>query len=226
MRIKHAIIMAAGRGQRMMPLTEYIPKPMIQFNGTSLISQGIEKISKYIPNIYITVGYKGSMLASHVIEHKVNAVFNTEGKPNSWWIYNTLLKYLNEPLLVLTCDNIIELNFEFLEQDYFNSGSPMCMLIPVKPIERLEGDYIFHKCRIVTEINRDKKSDIYCSGIQIINPFLINKTTICNNNDTFYNVWNQLIKKEQLYCSNIYPNKWISIDNLQQLENVKKNISS
>ncbi|MEA2173724.1 MAG: hypothetical protein QOD00_1316, partial [Blastocatellia bacterium] len=108
-RINHAIIMAAGRGQRMMPLTEDIPKAMAPYNGSTLIAQGIDKIRKHIPFIHITVGYKGAMLAQHVIQHGVSSVFNTEGHSNSWWIYNTLLKCLNEPMFVLTCDNVVEL---------------------------------------------------------------------------------------------------------------------
>ncbi|MHB9011057.1 MAG: nucleotidyltransferase family protein [Ignavibacteriaceae bacterium] len=221
MNIRHALIMAAGRGQRMMPLTEYIPKPMISINGISLIGQGIEKLKTFIPNIHITVGYKGAMLASHVIEHKVSTVVNSDGKTNSWWIYNSIMKYIDEPILVLTCDNVIELNYRFLEKDYFDSGSPVCMIVPVKPIEGLEGDYIFQNERIVSEINRNKVSPIYCSGIQILNPFLVNKYSSFNEKYSFYDLWGQLIIKKQLLCSNIYPEKWISIDNLEQLDKVK-----
>ena len=80
--INHALIMAAGRGARLMPLTEIVPKAMVPYNGSTLIAIGIDKIRKHIPNIYITVGYKGAMLAKHVIEHNVSGIFNTEGRDN------------------------------------------------------------------------------------------------------------------------------------------------
>jgi NDP-sugar pyrophosphorylase family protein len=218
MRIRHAVILAAGRGQRLMPLTQYIPKPMITINGTSLIEEGINRLNKHIPFIHITVGYKGAMLAAHVIEKNISTVINTEGKSNSWWIHNSLLKYLNEPTIVLTCDNIVELNLAFLEKDYFETGEPACMVVPVIPVDGLDGDYIFHKNRMVYELNRYKKSDIYCSGIQIINPFKVNELTKANEQSTFYDIWNQLIEQNQLLCSKVYPDKWISIDNISQLE--------
>ena len=60
--------MAAGRGIRMKPLTNKIPKAMAPISGTTLISKGIKQIKKNIKNVHITVGYKGSMLAKHVIE--------------------------------------------------------------------------------------------------------------------------------------------------------------
>ena len=218
--IQHALIMAAGRGMRMMPFTENMPKAMAPLAGTTLIANGIDKLKKRIPNIHITVGYKGSMLASHVIEHDVNSVLNTEGKDNSWWIYNTLMKNLDAPIYVLTCDNVIELDFDLMEKDYVAAGKPACMVIPVKPIEGLDGDFIFHDNQRITELSRSKPSEMYCSGIQILNPKKINELT--QPADNFYNVWMQLIELKQLYCSNIYPKQWYAVDTVNQLEAINK----
>lgn len=212
--------MAAGRGMRMMPFTENMPKAMAPLAGTTLIANGIDKLKKRIPNIHITVGYKGSMLASHVIEHDVNSVLNTEGKDNSWWIYNTLMKNLDLPIYVLTCDNVIELDFDLMEKDYIAAGKPACMVIPVKPIEGLDGDFIFHDNQRITELSRSKPSEMYCSGIQILNPKKINELT--QPADNFYNVWMQLIELKQLYCSNIYPKQWYAVDTVNQLEAINK----
>jgi NDP-sugar pyrophosphorylase family protein len=145
MKINYALIMAAGRGMRMMPLTDTIPKAMAPYNGTTLIASGIEKIKRQVPNVYITVGYKGAILAQHVIEHNVSGIFNTEGKDNAWWIFHTLMQYLDEPVYILTCDNVVDLDFALLEKEYFDFGAPPCMVIPVQPIPGLEGDFIFHE---------------------------------------------------------------------------------
>ena len=204
----------------MMPFTENMPKAMAPLAGTTLIANGIDKLKKRIPNIHITVGYEGSMLASHVIEHDVNSVINTEGKDNSWWIYNSLMKNLDAPIYVLTCDNVIELDFDLLEKDYATSGNPACMVIPVKPIEGLDGDFIFHENQKITELSRTKPSEMYCSGIQILNPKKINELT--QKADNFYNVWIQLIQLGQLYCSNIYPKQWYAVDTVNQLEAINK----
>jgi NDP-sugar pyrophosphorylase family protein len=218
--LRNALIMAAGRGQRMMPLTEDIPKAMAIHEGTTLIANGIEKLKNSIENIHITVGYKGAMLAKHVIEHKVTSVFNTDGKGNAWWIYNTLLKHLDAPVLVLTCDNIVDLDTEKLMHDYEQKKAPACMVIPVKPVAGLEGDYIFHENGQVTGIDRHKPSDIYCSGIQIINPVKINALTPPTEN--FYDVWNSLITQQQLFCSEVYPKKWFTVDTVAQLNLLNK----
>jgi len=217
-KINHALIMAAGRGSRMMPLTKEIPKAMAQVGETTLIVNGIEKIRKVLDNIHITVGYKKADLAKHVIEHHITSVHNTEGKGNAWWVYNSLLKHLNEPIFVLTCDNVVDLNFEKLAADYFDLGEPACMVVPVKPVEGLEGDYIFEEDQVITALNRNKPSEKYCSGIQVLNPIKINLRT--EKVDDFYLLWKQLIEQKQLVCSRIFPDKWFTVDTMEQLAKV------
>ena len=129
-KVNDAFIMAAGRGVRLKPITNKIPKGMVKFKQNTLISNGIKKIKKQIKNVHVSVGYKGPILAKHVIENKVSSIINTEGKGNCWWIYNSIFKLLNKPLFVLTCDNVTNINFVKIEKDYLKLGKPACMLIP------------------------------------------------------------------------------------------------
>ena len=56
--VKRAVIMAAGIGKRMQPLTLKIPKPLIEVNGTRMIDSVISALRKNgINEIYVVVGY-------------------------------------------------------------------------------------------------------------------------------------------------------------------------
>lgn len=213
--IQHALIMAAGRGTRMAPLTNIIPKPMAPLWGSTLIANGIEKLLPHVPNLHITVGYKGAELAKHVIELGVHSVFNTEGKGNSWWIFNTLMKSVNEPILVLTSDNVTDLNIASLLEEYNRLGAPACMVVPVIPINGLIGDFIHHDQNRVVKLDRNDPAESYCSGIQVLNPAKINE--LLEPVEDFGEVWTALIQLNQLYSSSIYPEKWFTIDTLDQL---------
>lgn len=77
-KIKRAIIIAAGEGKRMRPVTLEMPKPLIQVNGKRIIETGIEALrSNGIHDIYIVVGYKkelfyeiyGGLSDIHLIEN-------------------------------------------------------------------------------------------------------------------------------------------------------------
>ena len=214
--INHAIILAAGRGIRLMPLTKKIPKAMIKIKNQTLILNGIKKVQKYISNIHITVGYKGSMIAKHVIRNNVSSVINTNKKGNAWWVFNFPFNMINEPVAVLTCDNITNINFKLIEKDYIKKKNPHCLLVPVKPVKNLEGDFIHRKKNIVTKLSRKDKSDIYCSGIQILNPYKINKTV--KKTEDFNMLWKRLIRKKKLLVSNVIPDHWFTIDNIKQLK--------
>lgn len=215
-KIKYALIMAAGRGTRMLPLTQTIPKAMVPLNGSTLIASGLKYLKKHIPHVYATVGYKGPLLAQHLIEEDVSGMFNTTGHDNAWWIFNTLMREVNEPIFVLTCDNVIELDFDLITDEYFSLGAPPCMLVPVKPVTGLDGDYIKHEGNVVKSLSRSQPSEMYCSGIQVLQPRQLNLKMPPVTN--FYDVWNNLIKNGDLYCGDIYPKKWFALDTLQQLQ--------
>lgn len=218
--IHHAVIMAAGRGQRMTPLTDVMPKPMAPYQGSTLIARGMAKLASKLDHIHVTVGYKGAMLAQHVVEHDASTVFNTEGRGNSWWVYNTLLRLLDEPVYVLTCDNVVDLDFQMLERNYLDLGQPPCMVVPVHPVPGIDGDYVFHQNHTVTEITRARKSAIYCSGIQVLNPAEINRLTW--EGTGFYSIWEQLIEQHKLMVSSVYPDRWFSVDTIEQLMDLNR----
>ncbi len=63
--VKRAIIMAAGKGERMRPLTLTTPKPLIRVNGERMIDSVIHTLHKNgISEIYVVVGYKKELFAS------------------------------------------------------------------------------------------------------------------------------------------------------------------
>ena len=219
-KINHAFIMAAGRGARLMPLTKKIPKGLVKFRQTSLIARGIRRLKKYIKFIHISVGYKGPILAKHLIEEKVSSIINTDTKGNSWWIFNTIFKSFDSPIYVLTCDNVTNIDFNKIEKDYYKKGQPLCMLIPTKPVKGLKGDYIFRKKNLVSSLSRAKKSDVYCTGIQVLNPKKINNKI--KPTGDFNILWKKLIRIKQLYVSDVMPRKWYTVDDVENYKNLKK----
>ena len=220
-KINHAFIMAAGRGTRLMPLTKKIPKGLVKFKQTSLIARGIRRLKKYIKFIHISVGYKGPILAKHLIEEKVSSIINTDKKGNSWWIFNSTFNSFDCPIFVLTCDNVTNIDFKKIEKDYYKKGQPLCMIIPTRPVNGLKGDYIFRKKNLIKNLSRTKKSEIYCTGIQILNPKKINDRI--KPTDDFNILWKRLIKIKQLFVSDIMPKKWYTVDNIDNYKNLKKN---
>lgn len=58
-KIQRAIILAAGRGERMKPLTDTVPKPLILVNGSRMIDTIIQSLRRNgITEIYVVTGYQ------------------------------------------------------------------------------------------------------------------------------------------------------------------------
>ena len=220
MKIQHALIMAAGRGNRMRPLTDELPKPMIPYKNDTLIGNSLSGLSHCVKFIHVTVGYKKAMLAEYLMTRGVDSIINTEGHGNAWWISNTLMKNLDEPILVLTTDNITEIDLDFLQNEYSRLNYPPCMLVPVVPIPGVDGDYIESTGDMVNSLQRNKPTDIYCSGIQVMNPARVNE--LVGESENFLDIWNKLIQVNQLTKSQVYPKTWFSIDTLEQLANLNR----
>lgn len=215
MLIKQALIMAAGRGNRMRPLTDTLPKSMAPFKGDTLIGNSLTGLKRCVDKIHVTVGYKKAMLSEYLMTKGVDTIINTEGHGNAWWVTQSVMRFVDEPVLVLTTDNVTEIDLKFLTSEYIRLGEPVCMLVPVKPIPGVYGDYIEEEEGLVLNLQRVNPKEKYCSGIQVINPKGI--FSLVREADDFNSIWSALIEKEMLFCSGIYPNVWFSIDTLEQL---------
>ncbi|AIY64786.1 N-acetylmuramate alpha-1-phosphate uridylyltransferase MurU [Pseudoalteromonas piratica] len=78
-----AMILAAGRGKRMMPLTEHMPKPMLTVNGKPLIQYHIERLANAgITEIVINLAWCGDVIRNTLgdgSEFGVNLIYSDEG---------------------------------------------------------------------------------------------------------------------------------------------------
>jgi len=95
------------------------------------------------------------------------------------------------------------------------------MVVPVRPVPGLEGDYITHQNNIVKKLSRHEVTDMYCSGIQVVHPRKI--SALMRPVTNFYDVWKELISRERLYCSTLYPEAWYAVDTLEQLSRLPNN---
>ena len=93
------------------------------------------------------------------------------------------------------------------------------------PIRGVEGDYLHTKSpssKQISCISREVISERYASGIQVINPKIINE--ICKDKIfyrdeiSFKEIWDKLITKGQLYKSDIETDSWYSVDTMEQLK--------
>ena len=212
---KYAVIYAGGEGTRMLPLTNYVPKALVLINKIPLIDYNIKLLRKNnIKHIYVTYSYKGEQLLVH-LKDKVDGFINTTNKDNAYFLYNSFIKFIDEPVICMPCDIIVDINFKNIYTENVKLKYPIHSIIPTKPHKNISGDFITFSNNIITQLNRKKKTELYASGIQIINPKRVNSLT--TPKQKFNKVWEQLIKYKQLHLINIQPKKWKAYDTLNSI---------
>ena len=111
-----AIILAGGRGKRLRPITDKIPKPLIPINNMPLIERTIRYLKKYgITEIIISSGYKSNKIESFLKKKKnfsCQIIFSIENTPlGTGGAIKKALKYVDEEsFLVLNGDIVTNID--------------------------------------------------------------------------------------------------------------------
>jgi MurNAc alpha-1-phosphate uridylyltransferase len=113
-----AMILAAGRGERMRPLTDYTPKPLLKVGGKSLIVWHLERLAKSgFSEIVINHAHLGGQIEKSLgngTEWGLNIQYSPEkiALETAGGIANALHLLGNKPFLVLNGDTFTEVDFK------------------------------------------------------------------------------------------------------------------
>ena len=84
--IKHGMILAAGIGKRMQPLTLKTPKPLLEINNTSLIERAINLLIDYgVQEISINVHYLPDQIKTYISKKNFNVKINISNEKKSFY---------------------------------------------------------------------------------------------------------------------------------------------
>ncbi|OHE10971.1 MAG: mannose-1-phosphate guanylyltransferase [Sulfurimonas sp. RIFOXYD12_FULL_33_39] len=168
-----AMILAAGRGERMRPLTDKIPKPLLKVHGKSLIVWHIEKLAYLgFSEIVINIDYLGDKIIEALSDGSawgVSITYSDERQSGALESAGGIIKALpfmgKDTFLVVNSDVWCDYEFDF----NFDLKDDLAHLILVpNPQHNPEGDFGLSKERVTNDSN--KKSTF--SGIGYYSPKL------------------------------------------------------
>jgi MurNAc alpha-1-phosphate uridylyltransferase len=206
MRINTAFILCAGFGKRLNPLTLDTPKPLIKLNNITVLETCINLIESLgIKQIIINTFYLKDQIHSFIngnkFRSKISIIEDGDKILDTGGGINNMMKHTSEEnVLIFNPDTIWKKNYtnEIIEMEklYFSKQIKNILLLVKKELsfdKNLSGDFDLTDNLIIK--NNDRKF-IY-TGCQIINKKLLSNYK--DKNFSISNVWNDLIKKKELY---------------------------
>jgi MurNAc alpha-1-phosphate uridylyltransferase len=163
-----ALILAAGRGERLMPLTKNTPKPLIKVQGKALIEHTINWLQLAgINDIIINTSYLAEQITQHLKRKnnlKAQLKFSFEPVPleTAGGIINALQYLNNKPFVVINAD--VFCNYD-LTQLHLPQNSLAHLVLVNNPTHHLTGDFGLDKHRIIL-----KSTPYTFAGIGLYHP--------------------------------------------------------
>jgi D-glycero-D-manno-heptose 1,7-bisphosphate phosphatase len=223
-KINQAVILCGGKGERLRPLTESTPKPMIKIDDRPFLEFLLEKISSQgIKRFVVLSGYLGDQIQDYFGSGADwNIYIEYSHGPTEWDTAKRLWEsrhLLDKNFLFLYSDNYIELNLLELENHHFTSKKPLTLSLAKKK----NGNIAIDEKSVVQKYDLDR-NDVSLDLVEV--GFMIaNKSKVIsyydNKNSNFSNIIKRMTKDSKVSGFQ-YHNSYYSISDPSRLEITKE----
>ena len=203
--IKHGMVLAAGLGKRMQPLTLKTPKPLLEINNISLLERAIKLlINSGVEEISINVHHLPEQIEKFIEEKKFKVQVNISNETDALLdtgggILEATKHFNDNPFYVINPDTLWSDRYieevKRLEDSYLKNKKPTLLLVNKKLSfdGSFKGDFNLTN----NQISRDEKNDFIFTGLQIIK-----RSFLTSENSKVFSmnkIWNDLIANKELY---------------------------
>ena len=220
---KTAIILCGGKGERLRPITENIPKPLVCINEKPILEYIINNLNSYdFTDLILATGYKSEKIQEFVNKISTNIFvrcINT-GDVDIIKRLEIITENLDTDIFLLYGDTIANVDFNLLENYHKNHNCPVT--ISRYPLTTKFGIIESNKDGKVLNFEEKPTLDIWFNiGYFFIERKIFKKFIKFN---TFVELLNNLVKTGEL-SSFSHTGHHITINTLEELNYAEKNIN-
>jgi dTDP-glucose pyrophosphorylase len=216
-----AVLMAGGKGERLRPLTEKTPKPLLPVGGKAIIDHNIDRLISYgVNHINVTVNYLGEQLEEHFKEPKGEIQILTVREPKYLGTIGSIRfvkEFYNDTILVMNSDLFTNINYEDFYLHFKEHNAVMSVAAVPYTVSVPYGIFDLDGRDIQGLIEKPTYNYYANAGI-----YLIKKTALDEiPDDTFFNATDlieKLIAENKKVIRFPLNGTWIDIGNPQEYQ--------
>lgn len=172
------VIMAGGKGTRLKPITNVIPKPLVPVGDKTILEVIMDQFEGIgCHKFYMSVNYKADMMKYYLsqLDHKYDIEFFMEDKPLGTIGSVSLLKgKINTPFFVSNCDSINEQDYRDVWDYHVNNHNDMTIVTMVKSFKIPYGVIETGVDGLMTALSEKPELTYQVNtGVYILNPSCI-----------------------------------------------------
>lgn len=174
------VIMAGGKGTRLKPLTNVIPKPLIPVGNKTILEEIMDQFEKIgCTKFYMSVNYKVDMMKFYLsqLDHHYDIDFFQEEKPLGTIGSVSLLKgKINTPFIVSNCDIVVDQDYRDVYVYHRTNNNDLTIITAVKSDRIPYGVIETGKDGLMTCLKEKPETTfMFNTGVYILNPDLIDE---------------------------------------------------
>jgi len=174
------VIMAGGKGTRLKPITNVIPKPLVPIGDKTILEVIMDQFETIgCHKFYMSVNYKADMMKYYLsqLDHKYDIEYFMEEKPLGTIGSVSLLKgKINTPFFVSNCDSINEQDYRDVYDYHVSNHNDMTIVTMVKSFKIPYGVIETGEDGLMTALyEKPEHTYMVNSGVYILNPELIDE---------------------------------------------------
>lgn len=174
------VIMAGGKGTRLKPITNVIPKPLVPVGDKTILEVIMDQFEKIgCHKFYMSVNYKADMMKYYLsqLDHKYDIEFFMEEKPLGTIGSVSLLKgKITSPFFVSNCDSINEQDYRDVYDYHVSNHNDMTIVTMVKSFKIPYGVIETGEDGLMTALKEKPEQNYQVNtGVYILNPGLIDE---------------------------------------------------
>jgi dTDP-glucose pyrophosphorylase len=222
----HAVIMAGGDGLRLRPLTDDLPKALVEINGRPLLELLLDRLRAFgILDVTLCIRYRGDKIRDRFGDgaaHRLNIRYVEEQEPlGTCGALSLIAEEWTDPFFVMNCDVLSDVDLVSMHRFHLLNGCDLTVAVADRSFEVPFGIVEVDHERVVRLSEKPKLKFSVNAGIYLLNPE-VKRAVPVNRRYDMTDLIGDLLHRERIVGSFPIRSAWLDVGDASALRRAEQ----